>query len=181
MLFWKLSYERTFCWSRHVRGCLAENRLMVVFWKLSGERACDVLLGQTLKRTCDVWKGCKHNPTDSGQCFQHWFVLQLFTGLCWSLLMLVFTDNTRVDSLLIFAYHDFIETNAPKAFWWYSSCFLLLLWICANRQSLVISSGLNSCYWLMFGVLLVNWTANNKDWNRPKELFLNGSKSPASY
>ena len=34
----------------------AENRYMVYFWKLSGERACNVLLEQTFERTCDVWK-----------------------------------------------------------------------------------------------------------------------------
>ena len=45
----------------------AENRHMVLFWKPSGERACDVLLEQTPERTCDVWKEYKYNPTDDGQ------------------------------------------------------------------------------------------------------------------
>ena len=40
-----------------MRGCFAENRHVVFFWKLSGERACDVLLEQMLERACDVWKG----------------------------------------------------------------------------------------------------------------------------
>jgi hypothetical protein len=39
---------------------------MVFFWKLLGKRACDVLLDWTLERTCDIWKGYKYNPTDSG-------------------------------------------------------------------------------------------------------------------
>jgi hypothetical protein len=51
-----------------VRGCFAESRLLVFFWKLPGERACDVLLEWMLERTCDVWKGYKYNPTNSGVC-----------------------------------------------------------------------------------------------------------------
>jgi hypothetical protein len=54
MFFWKLSYERMFllkqacgrmfCSSRHMRGVFSENRHMAYFCKLSGGRACDVLL-----------------------------------------------------------------------------------------------------------------------------------------
>jgi hypothetical protein len=71
-------------------------------WKLSGERACDVLLDQMLERACDIWKGCKYNPTESGECSG-------ICPLCWSLLgftLLVLADDTCIDSL-IFAYHDF--------------------------------------------------------------------------
>ena len=50
-----------------MRGCFAENR-RVFFWKLSGEKVCDVLLEQTLERTCDAWEECKEKPADSGQC-----------------------------------------------------------------------------------------------------------------
>jgi hypothetical protein len=32
------------------------------FWKQPGTRACDVLL----ERLCDVWKGYKYEPTNSG-------------------------------------------------------------------------------------------------------------------
>jgi hypothetical protein len=35
-----------------MRGCFAENRHMVFFWKLPGKRACDVLLEWILERTC---------------------------------------------------------------------------------------------------------------------------------
>ena len=48
-------------------------------------------------------------------------------------------------------------------------------------RSLVVSSGLHCCYWLLFGVVLVDWTADNEDWNCPKELFLNSSTTPVSY
>ena len=48
---------------------------MVFFWKLCGERACDVLL----ERARDVWKECKCNSTDSGQ-------LSDIGSPCWSLL-----------------------------------------------------------------------------------------------
>lgn len=49
-----------------MRGCLAENRLEVFFWKLSGERACDVLLEWMLEKTCDVCKEYNmYHPTES--------------------------------------------------------------------------------------------------------------------
>jgi hypothetical protein len=48
-----------------VGGCFGENRHVVFFWKLPGERACDVLLEWMLERTCDVRKGYKYNPRDS--------------------------------------------------------------------------------------------------------------------
>jgi hypothetical protein len=49
-----------------MRGCFVENRHVVFFWKIPGKGACDVLLEQTLERTCDVWKQFKYNPIDSG-------------------------------------------------------------------------------------------------------------------
>ena len=39
-----------------IRGCFAEKRQVVDFWKPYGERACDVLLEWMLERTHDVWK-----------------------------------------------------------------------------------------------------------------------------
>ena len=74
-----------------MRECLAENRHLF-FWKLSSERACDVLLEQMLERTRDVWKKYKYNPTDSGWYFG-------FGPPCWS--------------LLIYVCCDFVEENAP--------------------------------------------------------------------
>jgi hypothetical protein len=41
-----------------MRGCSAENRL-VIFWKLPGKGACDVLLEHIFKGAHDVWKGSK--------------------------------------------------------------------------------------------------------------------------
>jgi hypothetical protein len=38
---------------------------VVFFWKLPGKGECDVLLEQTLERTCDVGKEYKYNPTDN--------------------------------------------------------------------------------------------------------------------
>jgi hypothetical protein len=40
-----------------MRGCFAENRRSVFFWKLSCEKASDVLLGFTVERTHDVMFG----------------------------------------------------------------------------------------------------------------------------
>jgi hypothetical protein len=52
-----------------VRGSVIEDRCVMFFRKLPGKGARDVLLEQMLERTCDVWKGSKYNPIDSGrQC-----------------------------------------------------------------------------------------------------------------
>jgi hypothetical protein len=45
--------------------CFTENRHVVLFWKLPGKGARDVLLEQMLERTHAVWKVYKYNPTDS--------------------------------------------------------------------------------------------------------------------
>jgi hypothetical protein len=37
-------------------GCFAENSPMVFFWKITGKRTCNILVEQTLERTCNVWK-----------------------------------------------------------------------------------------------------------------------------
>ena len=59
------------------------------FWKQSGKAACDVLPGQPLERTHDVWKENKYNPIDSGK----WFTLPFFDGHSWALLSLSFTED----------------------------------------------------------------------------------------
>ena len=46
--------------------CFADNRHIIFFLKLPGNRAGDVLLEWMLEKTCDVWKGCESNPTNSG-------------------------------------------------------------------------------------------------------------------
>jgi hypothetical protein len=56
VIFWKLSYQRTFCRSRHTRGCFTEHRHVVSFWELPGGRARDPLLEQRHERTHDIWK-----------------------------------------------------------------------------------------------------------------------------
>jgi hypothetical protein len=73
---------------------------MVLFWKLPGKKAWDVLLEQMLERTRDVWEGYKDNPTDS------WLMLSGIGSPCHSLLI--------------------VEKNVPKNFWWCSRGFLLL-------------------------------------------------------
>lgn len=87
--FWKLYYERMFCWSRHMSGYFAESRHVVFLWKLPGKRACDILLEFILEWIHEVWKGYKYNPTDSG-----WIVetLVCLTSLCGSLLGFAVTD-----------------------------------------------------------------------------------------
>jgi hypothetical protein len=87
-----------------------------------------------------VWKEHKYNPTDGGQCSCNWFAL--------------------LDSLIL-ACCDFIVKNAPKNLWWCSSGFFLLLWTCADRSNLMVSSGPSGCYGFMFAMYtgLVYWTA----------------------
>jgi hypothetical protein len=97
---------------REMRGCFAENRSMVFFWKLTGKRACDILLDQTLERTCDVWEGYQFNLTESGQCCVALVCLGTF---CWSLLTLFFFDGAVALAHLTF-FADFIEKNTPKNF-----------------------------------------------------------------
>jgi hypothetical protein len=59
--------------------------------------------------------------------------LTIFAGHPWALLTLV--TLTMMDgigmtyqSFLANVFHGFIEKNASKNFWWYSSSFLLLPW-----------------------------------------------------
>ena len=61
-LFWKLPYEKMFGWNR---GYFNEDRHVMLFWKLSCERAWDSLLECVSERSRDVWKECKCSPTDS--------------------------------------------------------------------------------------------------------------------
>jgi len=62
------------------------------------------LLRQASERTHDVKKEYKYNPIDGG----------------------MYGIGKPCHSLLVTVYRDFIERNAPKDFWWYSSGFLLL-------------------------------------------------------
>ena len=110
-----------------LRGCFAENRHMVFFWKLPGERAFDVLLEWILERTHYAWEEYKYNQTvDSAlicNATLYWSSLGLTdTGVHWR--------HSCVGlpcflSSVIFACYDFVERNTPNNFWWYSGCFLL--------------------------------------------------------
>ena len=51
-----------------MKGCFAENRHMMFFLKLSGERACNGSLEWMLERKCDVWKEYMYIPVDNGFC-----------------------------------------------------------------------------------------------------------------
>lgn len=46
-----------------MRECFAQNRPVVFFWCLSGEKACTVLLEQMLEKARDVWRGYQSYPT----------------------------------------------------------------------------------------------------------------------
>lgn len=62
MSFWKLSSGRMFCWSRHVRGCFAENR-----------RGVFLQVALVKRHVMFCWSRCSRG---------YWFTLQLFAGLC---------------------------------------------------------------------------------------------------
>lgn len=49
-----------------VRGCFAENRHLMFFWRQPGKGACDIMLEGLCERACDVRKGYKYNSMDSG-------------------------------------------------------------------------------------------------------------------
>ena len=157
IFFWKLSYERMFCWEQ---ACS-------VFLEAAREKG-NVWVAWTLERTCDAWKGCKYNLTGSGR----------YSGLSspchsacfhWALLTLVFTDNAvALVHPDFFADHHLLWLHREK-FSWYSGGFLLLVWTRANGQSLWISSGLNCHCWFVIGVsdcmelpllLPVNWSTD---------------------
>jgi hypothetical protein len=117
MFFRNCLMRRCFCWTRHVGECFAENRHMVFFWKLSEKGACDVLLERTLKKTHDVWKGYKYNPTDRCHC---WVVLVQPGHLCWSALS--FTDAGLRWWCFV------VLVRLPTLCW-------SLLWLHSNKQT----------------------------------------------
>lgn len=71
---------------------------MVFFWKLPGEKPCEILLEWTLERTHGVWKGYKDKVIDSGQCSD-------IGSPCWlssSFTLLVSADDTMALVCLAF-------------------------------------------------------------------------------
>jgi hypothetical protein len=109
-----------------MRGCFAEADMRetvgtdVVFcWKLSCERASDVLLEQTLERTHDVWKEYIYNQT----AVEDTLALHRLATLCWSPLGFAEAGLKAVWywfpllSSLTFICRDFVERNAPKNYW----------------------------------------------------------------
>ena len=79
----------------------AEEKLVVLFWKLPGKGACDVLPELQrcpLERTHDVWIGYKYHPIDHRR---HCAALVHLATLCWSSF---FPDNAvALVSLAFFA------------------------------------------------------------------------------
>jgi hypothetical protein len=82
-----------------VAGWFAENRHVVLFWKLPGKRECDILLEWMFERTCDAYKSHKYSPTDRGGWCVALFHLASFAGLHWALLTLLLS----VDAVASFA------------------------------------------------------------------------------
>jgi hypothetical protein len=177
MLFWKLSYKRMFWWEK-THGAFLEVDLWKGMWCFAGAD----------RREHVIWKEYKYNPTGSGRCSctgSPGHSLLIFVGLCWCWSSLtILLHRFTLPSTLIFTCCDLVEKMHPppkKCTEWYSSCFSPLLQTRADWWILSVSSGFSHRHLIVFGVLLVNWTADNEDWNCPKELFLNGSKTPVSY
>jgi hypothetical protein len=147
---------------------------MMFCWKQPGKRSCDVLLECMLERTCDVQRGYKYNPTDSGRgCV----ALVHVTILCWlwSLLTMLYGIGWPYHSLLVIICHDFIERNTPKNRWW-SGGFLKLPFFWMDLPLLIYK-----WYLRVDGVATDNscelncWHPDNADKICSKELFLNRS------
>jgi hypothetical protein len=77
---------------------------MEFFWKLPGQRACDILLEQTLERIHEVWKGYISKTQQTVVETIEFLTLKLIAGCCWTPLVLVFSKNTlALVSLALFA------------------------------------------------------------------------------
>lgn len=156
-----------FFWKHLMSDCFAKMRRLVVFWKLPVKGTCDVLLGQVLKRACDVREGDKYNPTGSGHCcaLVH---LAFFTdhGLSW-----LCRDKHTTKLFLIFRW--LLATSADSD--WLARLEVSSAWTAVADLWVVDASG-----WSYSADLcdLNYWDPDYKDWNRPKELFPNRSTSP---
>jgi hypothetical protein len=131
MLFWKLPYEKMVCWSRHVRGCFAENRYVVFFWKLPGERSCD------------VWKECKYNQ----QTVDGAPALVCLAILCWLSVVMTSYREMYKDPLMVFWLLLAASTSTDSG------------WSVCGALRFMLYSGLSWCYGFMFSVCQVDWTA----------------------
>ena len=113
----------------------------------------------------------------------HWFTLFLFAGLCWTLLMLVFTDNALprvhlaflVDLYLSWLHREKWTKELQVILWQILAASMDLGWLLESRGFFWIKPQLLIH---VLGVLLLDWTADNKDWSCPKGQFLNRSTFP---
>ena len=106
--FWKLSSERMFCWSRHVRGRFAEKDI----WCLSGH--CLVKKGHVMF----CWSRSLRGHVIFGKNIS---ITQQTVDNALALVSLAFLVDLHLSQ------SDFIEKNAPKNFSWYSGGFWPLL------------------------------------------------------
>jgi hypothetical protein len=159
-------------------GCEVEIcGLLSFFWRPGHN---DVLLGQTGERMfswsrpikgCTVFRKNLNMTRDSGTRLALWFALHCFASLCWQ----CSGTGWPWTALLIFACCNFIESNLPKNFSWYSCSFLLLPRTQANliealnlfwtKLPLLICvwclpSRLDCSCWFLCGGLLVDWVAS---------------------
>ena len=142
-----------FCWSRHV----------VLSWRQSGKRPCDVLLEQMLERTHDVWKGYKYNPT-----VWHWFALPFFAGqhLLWRCRKKCMEELLVIFQWLPVAPTDSSQLAEPRGFFWIELTLLIHEWCLWGDQAMAADLCELNC-----------WYPDNADWIHHKELFLNRSTS----
>lgn len=156
MLFWKLSYERTFCWSRHVRGCCAENRLMVVSGSFLVKGHVMFCWGRHLRgyvifeKSINITQQTVDNAFNIGSPCNS---LLVFVGLwwCWSLLMTplrwFFADFCLswlrrdkctkgllvIFQLLLAASVDLCQSAEPCGFFWIEQLLLIHVWCLASE------------------------------------------------
>ena len=94
MFFWKLSYERMFCWEQ-TRGVSLQAAWWKGMWCLAGVHTWE-----------DVWKECKYNPVDvgrySGIGLLCWCSLGFTdTGHCWQSCYIVLPCFLSASSLIM--------------------------------------------------------------------------------
>ena len=69
---------------------------MACFWKLSGKRACNVLLEWTFERLHDAWKCINITQLIVDDSVWYCFTLPFFVSHCWSWLILIFAESCIV-------------------------------------------------------------------------------------
>jgi hypothetical protein len=172
----KQTQEGMFCWSRHMRGCFAENRHVGFFWKLSCER-----------QVMFCWNRClrgyvmfRRNTDITPQGVRGWSCI---SSTCNTLL--VFTDlplswlcREKYIKELSVVFWLLLLTSLNSCLFGWALQFLL-----DQDTATGSSSGFSNFtgLWLLICVwcfVLDCWYPDSEDWIAPKKVHLNRTASP---